>query len=78
MSQNSTVICRRSAAAVDARLSLVDSTAGGDAASSHSLTIATNSWRRWPTAATPSSLRSSAVRWNNTSALTSFSRNVAS
>src|SRR4051794_40350453 len=40
--------------------------------------MATSNWRRWPTAATPSSLRSSAVRWHNTSALTPFSRNAAS
>ena len=82
-----TVSWRRSAVDPDARSSSKELLTGnretciGSFAGSPSVrnaAIASSSWRRWPTEVTPRSLRSSTVRLGRTTALTSFSRNVAS
>src|ERR1700731_3292776 len=76
-SENITVTCRRSARLAAETLL----TSAGDATALVSLgrtAIASSSLRRCPSAVTPSSLRSSAVRFGRTVSSISFSRNAAS
>jgi hypothetical protein len=81
-SENITVTCRRSARSSGCGLGVLDeavaSTEGLPVASLRRAAMASNSLRRCPSAATPSSFRSSAVRFGRTVSSISFSRNAAS
>jgi hypothetical protein len=82
-SENITVTWRRSARSSGCALGVLDVVAGSTEGALPRVSVpraamASSRIRRCPSAATPSSLRSSAVRLGRTRSLISFSRNAAS
>ena len=74
-----TVSCRRSASLLDANVSVVSASGPNETttdAGAPKEAMASSNLRRWPTAATPISLRSSDVSLGSTSQSISLSRKV--